>query len=143
MSRTGPASHIAARIVQALPAAAVTAITMTLLDLLWLGVVARGFYDDALGPLRRPTVLWPAAALFYLFYVTAIVRLAVLPSECVPQAARRGAALGFVAYATYELTNWAVLVGWPARLVPVDIAWGVVLTSLAAAAGRCTRRPAA
>ncbi|RXL64049.1 DUF2177 family protein, partial [Citrobacter sp. AAK_AS5] len=44
--------------------------------------------------------------------------------------------LGFVAYATYDLTNWAVIRDWPAILVPIDLAWGVVLTPLAALAGR-------
>ena len=51
-------------------------------------------------------------------------------------AARRGAALGLVAYGTYELTNWAVLRDWPALLVPIDIGWGVVLTAMAAFVGK-------
>ena len=51
-------------------------------------------------------------------------------------AARRGAALGLVAYGTYELTNWAVLRDWPALLVPIDIGWGVVLTAVAGLAGK-------
>ena len=51
-------------------------------------------------------------------------------------AAKRGAALGLVVYASYDLTNWAVLRGWPAFLVPIDIAWGVVLTATAACAGK-------
>lgn len=44
--------------------------------------------------------------------------------------------MGLFASRTYKLTNWAVLRDWPAVLVPVDIAWGVVLTGVAAAAGR-------
>jgi uncharacterized membrane protein len=116
-------------------AVAATAVTMLALDLLWLGVVAQKFYAEALGPLERDQPLLPAAALFYAMYLAAIVFHAVLPAHTVMEAGRRGAGLGFVAYATYELTNWAVLRGWPARLVPVDLAWGVVLTGAAAAAG--------
>lgn len=113
-----------------------TAVTMLVLDLTWLGLVARPFYDSSLGLLKRPTVLWQAAALFYLFYVGVIVTMAVLGAQTPSDAARRGASLGLVAYATYELTNWAVLSGWPALLVPVDIAWGVFVTALAAWVGR-------
>ena len=121
-------------------AALATAAAMLVLDLAWLGVVARGLYVSALGPLMRPEAFWPAAALFYAFYVAVIVAWAVLGTESPQAAARRGAALGFVAYTTYELTNWAVLRDWPAWIVPVDIAWGVVLTAVAALAGKLAQR---
>ena len=121
-------------------AALATAAAMLVLDLAWLGLVARGLYVSALGPLMRPETFWPAAALFYVFYVAVIVAWAVLGTESPRAAARRGAALGFVAYTTYELTNWAVLRDWPAWIVPVDIVWGVVLTAVAALAGKLGQR---
>jgi uncharacterized membrane protein len=109
---------------------------MLVLDLAWLGVVARGLYDSLLGPLRRPEVYWPAAALFYAIYITAILAYAVVGASGTMSALRRGAALGFVTYSTYELTNWAVIRDWPAALVPIDLAWGVVLTAVAGLAGK-------
>ncbi|MEB3222598.1 MAG: DUF2177 family protein, partial [Candidatus Sericytochromatia bacterium] len=72
----------------------------------------------------------------YVFYVAAIVAQAVAPATSAGDAAGRGAWLGLVAYGTYELTNWAVIAGWPAALVPVDLGWGVLLTGLAAGVGR-------
>jgi uncharacterized membrane protein len=117
-------------------AVAASAITMLALDLTWLGVVARGLYDSQLGPLRRAQVVLPAAMLFYALFVAAIVVYAVLGAGRWTAALRRGAALGLVTYATYELTNWATIAGWPVLLVPVDIAWGVVVTALAALAGK-------
>jgi uncharacterized membrane protein len=126
--RTSPGPIIAA-------VAAVTA-TMVLLDLAWLGLVARGFYDAQMGGLMRPKAHVGAAALFYVLYVAAVMRHAVLPAAGSASAARRGAELGFLVYAAYELTNWAVLEGWPPALVPVDLAWGVVLTAVVSAAGR-------
>ena len=63
-----------------------TAAAMLVLDLAWLGIVARGLYVSALGPLMRPEAFWPAAALFYAFYVAVIVTWAVLGTER-PQAA--------------------------------------------------------
>lgn len=113
------------------------------LDLLWLGVVARGFYRGQLGALMRPDVQWGAAILFYFLYAAGIVVLAVEPGLArgsVARAAFLGGVLGLVAYAAYDLTNLATLAGFPARLVAVDLVWGTVLTAsvaaLACAAGR-------
>jgi uncharacterized membrane protein len=131
----GPASSLA------LPLAVVaTTVTLLALDVVWLGVVAKGFYDRSLGSLKRPDAFWPAALLFYAMYITAVVAHAVRGAETRATAARRGAAIGLIAYGTYDLTNWAVIAGWPAVLVPVDIGWGVVLTSLAALAGHVVLR---
>ena len=98
------------------------------IDLVWLGSVGRPLYDAASGPLMRKPVYWPAAALFYLFYVAAIERVALRPATSAADAGRRGAGLGLVCYTVYELTNWAVLAGWTWWIVPIDIAWGVLLT---------------
>ena len=117
-----------------LAAALAAAATMLVLDLTWIGVVARAAYDT-LGPLKAAEPNWLAAGLFYLFYLAVVLVHAVLPSPRVGEAARRGAGIGVVAYGTYELTNWAVLAGWPAMLVPIDFGWGVALTATVAAVG--------
>lgn len=109
---------------------------MLLLEGVWLGFLAKGFYDAHLGALRASAVFWPAAGLFYAMYITAIVRFAVIGTRDRGQAFRRGAQLGMVAYSTYELTNWAVIEGWPAALVPFDIAWGIGLTGAAGWVGK-------
>ena len=116
-------------------------LTMTVIDLVWLGLVANELYNNMLGPLRAQETVILAAALFYLQYVLVLVFWAVLPSRNVRMAAKRGLGLGWVAYATYELTNWAVIEGWPAQLVPIDIAWGLVLTASVAAVGRLAAGP--
>ena len=128
-ARLGSGSTIAATV-------AAIAATMLVLDLVWLGLVARGLYDSLLGPLKRPEVYWPAATLFYAMYITAIMAYAVAGASDLISALRRGATLGFVTYATYELTNWAVIRDWPAALVPIDLAWGVVLTAVASLSGK-------
>ncbi len=116
-------------------AGAAAALFMLVLDLGWIGFVGAPAYA-LLGPLQRPTPYWPAAVLFYAMYLGAILVHAALPAASVAQAARRGAGLGFVAYATYELTNWAVIAGWPALLVPIDLGWGVFLTAATSAVAR-------
>ncbi len=112
---------------------------MLVLDLAWIGKIGRPFYAQ-LGPLQRADAYVPAAVAFYVMYLTAVLAFAVAPAGTVKVAAARGAALGFVCYATYELTNWAVIAGWPAALVPVDIAWGVILTAVVASVGKTAWR---
>ena len=112
------------------------ALAMSVIDLIWLGILAQDLYNDALGPLRAKETVVVAAVLFYVQYVLLIQYFAVMPSKTIKQAAKRGLLIGWIAYATYELTNWAVIEGWPAALVPIDIAWGLVLTASVAAIGR-------
>jgi uncharacterized membrane protein len=107
-------------------------------DLLWLGVLARGFYQTHLGPLLAPAVNWTAALVFYLLYVVGILVFAVLPGlakDSLAVAAGWGALFGLFTYATYDLTNLATLRDWPLRVVVVDILWGVVLCTVVASAG--------
>jgi uncharacterized membrane protein len=105
------------------------------LDLLWLGVIARGFYARQMGDLLREQPGLGIAGLFYAVYVGGIVLFAVLPSQSWRSALLLGLALGVVAYGTYDFTNLATLRRWPVGLALVDLAWGSVLTGLAATAG--------
>lgn len=108
------------------------------LDLLWLGVVAKGFYQAQLGHLMRPDVQWPAALLFYLIYVGAIVILCVLPAaekQSLGRALALGAVFGLAAYAAFDLTSLALLRDFPLRAVVVDLTWGTVLTAAVSAVG--------
>ena len=50
------------------------------LDVLWLGVLARTFYQNQLGYLMRPDVRWVPALLFYLIYVAALIVIVVIPA---------------------------------------------------------------
>jgi uncharacterized membrane protein len=104
-------------------------------DLLWLGFIARGFYQRNLAHLLSPQVNWPAAIVFYLIYIAGIILFAVRPAladQSLSKAAIWGALFGFFTYATYDLTNLATLRGWPIKLVVVDVAWGTVLCVLVA-----------
>jgi uncharacterized membrane protein len=101
-----------------------------IIDMLWLGVVAKGFYQTKLAHLLGP-VHWGAAITFYLIYIVGILLFAVIPgleARSAEKALVWGALFGFFAYATYDLTNYATLKDWPLSVVVVDILWGVVLT---------------
>ena len=105
------------------------------IDLIWLGVVAKGFYRKNLNYILSPDVNWTAAIIFYLIYIAGILIFAVLPAvakDSLRHAAVWGALFGFFTYATYDLTNLALLKDWPIIIVIVDILWGVVLCSAVA-----------
>jgi uncharacterized membrane protein len=108
------------------------------LDLTWLGVVAKGFYQEQLGYLMRPDVRVGAALLFYLIYIVAVVVLVVAPAveqQSLGRAVATGALLGLAAYAAFDLTSLALVRDFPVTAAIVDLAWGVVLTATVSAAG--------
>jgi uncharacterized membrane protein len=106
-----------------------------LIDLLWLGVVMKGFYSQELGDLARRqgaglAPRWGAAMLVYLLIPGGIV-LFVRPLLGVNSTAWEafgwGAAFGLVLYGVYDLSNLAVLEKWTVRMTLADIGWGGVL----------------
>jgi uncharacterized membrane protein len=107
-----------------------------IIDLIWLGIVAKGFYQKHLRYILSPNVNWTAAIIFYLIYIAGILIFAVVPAaakDSLRYAVVWGALFGFFTYATYDLTNLALLKDWPLKIVVVDILWGVVLCSAVAA----------
>jgi uncharacterized membrane protein len=112
---------------------ALTVPVFFIIDLIWLGVVAKGFYQKNLKYILSPNVNWTAAIIFYLMYIAGILIFAVLPGvakDSVRHAALWGALFGFFTYATYDLTNLALLKDWPLNIVVVDILWGAVLCTV-------------
>jgi len=109
--------------------------TFLVLDLVWLGVVAAALYERLLGDLLadRPNAL--AATAFYALFLLGLLHFVVHPALArgsVRRAARDGAFFGLVTYATWDLTSLAVLADFPAALVPVDLAWGALLSAAVA-----------
>ena len=116
-----------------------TLATFAVMDLIWLGLIARNFYRTQLGDLMAQHFQTWAALAFYLVFPIGIVIFAVRPQDAaigIRGAALAGALFGFFAYATYDLTNLATLRGWPITLTFADLAWGTFLTGVSAAAGR-------
>jgi uncharacterized membrane protein len=108
-----------------------------LIDLVWLGVVARDFYRNQIGSLMADPIVWWAAILFYLLSIAGIIFFAVVPAiddGSWTKALMLGAAFGFFTYMTYDLTNLATLQGWSVTLAVVDVAWGTVLSGTVATA---------
>ncbi len=115
-----------------------TTVVFLIIDLVWLGFIAKDLYRKYLGKFLSDEVNWTAAIIFYLLYIVGISIFAIYPAvnkDSVFQAILLGGLFGFFAYATYDLTNLATLKGWPLKIVFIDIIWGVVLTASVSLAG--------
>lgn len=113
------------------------------LDAVWLTIANQAIYRANLGAILTPGFRPVPAVLFYLVYLVGVVILAVRPGaseNSLRAAALRGACLGFVAYATYDLTNQATLIVWSLKVTLPDLAWGTFLTAVAAMAGLASSR---
>ena len=102
------------------------------IDMVWLGLVAKGFYRRQIGSLTRESVGWPAAIAFYLLFILGLVVFVVAPAMddgSWLRALLLGALFGLIAYATYDLTNLATLRDWPLLVTVVDLTWGAVLAA--------------
>lgn len=110
---------------------------LLILDLIWIGVLARDFYRNGLGSLMAENVNMLAALGFYVLYSIGLYVFVVHPAVQTGDwqtAALMGAFFGLVAYGTYDLTNLAVLKGFPISIAVVDMAWGATVSAVSAAA---------
>jgi uncharacterized membrane protein len=116
----------------------VTALVFLGLDAIMLKSVMRPLFEGHIGDMLATELRLVPAALFYLAYVAGVLWFVSLPAlrEGAPlNALFAGAALGAMAYGTYEFTNYATLRDWHWQMVAVDVTWGAVLTGVSAFAG--------
>ena len=103
-----------------------------IIDMFWLGIVAKNFYRTQIGELMKTDVNWSAAIIFYLIFIVGLVFFVIMPAlekNSWIHALIFGALFGLVCYATYDLTNLAVAKNWPLLVTIVDLIWGAVLAS--------------
>lgn len=113
-------------------------LTFAVIDFFWLTTMTPRLYKPVIGPIMAAKPDMTAAVIFYLVSIAGTVFLAISPALQAGdwrRAAINGAVLGFVAYATYDLTNQATLSVWSWRLTLTDIAWGTFLTAVSALGG--------
>jgi len=110
----------------------VAAAAFCLIDFIWLGTVAKQLYADRMGHLLADKPNLAAAVVFYAIFVAGLVYFVIQPAvaaESWTKALIAGAFFGFVTYATFDLTNLAVLKDYPFSIVPIDMAWGTFLAA--------------
>jgi len=117
---------------------AVTAVIFLTLDAIALRVLVKPTFEKSLGDWLHDSPKIAPAAVFYLFYVVALVVLVSWPAYVASdlwRAAWQGALIGAMAYGTYEFTNLSTLTRWSPQMVAVDFTWGTILTSTSTVAG--------
>ena len=102
------------------------------IDMLWLVIVAKKFYQEQIGFLMKPDINWYAALVFYLLFIGGLVIFVISPAvekQSWVHAIIFGGIFGLITYATYDLTNLATLKDWPILVTVVDLIWGTVLAA--------------
>lgn len=108
---------------------------MGVLDFIWLGYVAKKMYYGEMGKILLEKPNMTAALLFYIIYIIGVVVFVINPAlekGSWQHALGYGALFGLVAYATYDLTSLAVVKGFSAKIVVIDLLWGTALTAVVA-----------
>ena len=117
-------------------------VVFVLMDAVWLGFIANGFYKRELGPLLRqhangdldPRIL-PAALLYALLVLgIAVFALPRARVGAVGEAALWSAAFGVIAYSVYDLTNYSTMQGFSLKVTVLDMVWGGIICAAAGAA---------
>lgn len=115
-----------------------TALVFVALDAIWLSQVAPKLYPPLIGEVLSQKLEMAPAVVFYLLYISGIVFLAIRPAlekNSLAAAALSAFVIGLVAYGCYDLTNQATLKVWDIRITLADMAWGSIVSAIAASAG--------
>lgn len=113
----------------------VTFAVFMVIDLIWLGIVAKNLYAKYLGFIMTDQINWVAAIVFYVIFIVGMLFFVIHPAlekESIQYAFLVGALYGFITYATYDLTNLATLKDWPIAITAIDLVWGTTLSMLTA-----------
>jgi uncharacterized membrane protein len=99
-------------------------------DTVWLGVIARRFYNQELSSFTR-ALKWPAVIFTYSL-ISLGITVFVLSEKSADkgQVFFLGALFGLIVYGVYDFTNLAILVDWSLKMTVVDIFWGVTVCGL-------------
>lgn len=99
-------------------------------DAIWLSTMTPRLYRPALGDLIVEQVRYWPAAIFYFGFPLGVLHFAVMPAlrdGSAGTALISGALIGLMAYATYDLTNYATLRPWTLTITLADIVYGTVV----------------
>lgn len=95
------------------------------LDAIWLTTMTSRIYRPVLGDILLSDLRVAPALAFYLLYPVGLVVFAAMPAlraGSAGTALAQGALFGLIAYATYDLTNYATLRSWTLQITLIDLA---------------------
>ncbi|MCB9362070.1 DUF2177 family protein [Candidatus Woesearchaeota archaeon] len=126
----------------------ITILAMTfaiiILDYIWLGLLINGFIISQFGSLIAVqngsiVVNTFAGVIVWTIIASGCYIFAVRPGKNIKHTTLLGATFGFICYAIYDLTNFAIIVGYPTMFIFVDIIWGTVLCAVISIVGHYTK----
>ena len=122
-----------------LPAYLTIIVVMFVLDIIWLSMIAQPLYQQGIGHLMADEPNFLFAGMFYLVYAAGLIWFALMPNRHhrgLKNTFATAAAFGFFVYASYDLTNLALLKDWSLSLSVIDVTWGTLLSGASAAFGK-------
>ncbi len=122
-----------------LPAYLTIIVVMFVLDIIWLSMIAQPLYQQGIGHLMADEPNFLFAGMFYLVYAAGLIWFALMPNRHhrgLKNTFATAAAFGFFVYASYDLTNLALLKDWSLGLSVIDVTWGTLLSGVSAAFGK-------
>jgi uncharacterized membrane protein len=112
-----------------------TLVALVPIDILFLGVFAKGFFASQVGDMMGEIRPAPAV-LFYLLYAAGILIFVSGSATATWQTTLLyGALFGLFCYATFELTALSLLKHWTWPVVALDMSWGCFVTALSSTLG--------
>jgi len=120
----------------ALKTIATIALSIGVLDIGWL-TLRKTYHETLFKSIQHSPIepRWIPAGLIYILIPVAVYLGAVIHGKTLQDTVFRGAIVGFLLYAFYDLTNYATFTGWTLEMTIVDILWGMTVCSVGAAAG--------
>jgi uncharacterized membrane protein len=107
------------------------------IDAAWLTFMGPIVYRPVLAEILEPSLRIAPAIAFYLIYPVGVVTFGVVPglrAGLSSSAFFPALLFGAIAYATYDLTNYATLRHWTLQITVLDIVYGALASGVAAAA---------
>ncbi|MBM7561142.1 DUF2177 family protein [Fusibacter tunisiensis] len=111
----------------------ITFFVFMVVDLIWLGLIAKNLYAKYLGYIMAEKVNWSAAIIFYILFIIGLIYFVITPADSIKDVIVSGALFGLITYATYDLTNLATLKNWPITITIIDLIWGTTLATVTSA----------
>lgn len=109
---------------------AIALVIFAAIDIAWLTTMGAALYRATLGDILLSSVRIEPALAFYLLFPLGIVVFGVAPAlraGSAGHAAFYGALFGLLAYATYDLTNYATLRNWTLKITLIDMVYGAAV----------------
>ena len=112
----------------------IMALTVGVLDVGWL-TLRNGYHQSLFKAVQGAAIepSWSPALMIYALIPVALYVWA--DGKTLQDSAKKGAIVGLLLYAFYDLTNYATLKGWTLDMTLTDIAWGTVVCTVGATAG--------